>query len=201
MSGLGETTGWAGLFATAFRRSQNPLVLTDDQRRIIDVNPSVAQLLGYRPSELRGHFTYEFVVDGPLMSREDWRRAIARGEVTGDADVRCKDGSCIRVQFGVHPEVVTGRRLVLLVGLPLSRWGRHVRRPAANEEAFAELSPREREVLSLVALGATSPEIAARLHISHNTVRKHVNSAMQKMGARSRAHLVAKALGEGQIAA
>ncbi|HEX4734071.1 MAG TPA: LuxR C-terminal-related transcriptional regulator [Thermoleophilaceae bacterium] len=193
------TSGWAGLFSTAFRRSQSAMALTDDERKIIDVNAAMAQLLGYRPSQLRGTHTWDHVADGPLMSREEWRHSIARGEVTGEGDVRCADGTLVRVQFAVHPEVVTGQRLVLFVGLALSRWGRHFRRPDADAGALGELSNREREVLSLVALGATSPEIASQLHISHNTVRKHVNSAMRKLGARSRAHLVAKALGEGQI--
>src|SRR3954447_26571724 len=175
------------------------MALSDEERRIIDVNAAMAQLLGYRPSQLRGTHTWDHVVEGPLMSREQWRHSIARGEVTGEGDVRCADGTVVRVQFAVHPEVVTGQRLVLFVGLALSRWGRHFRRPAANGDALGELSNREREVLSLVALGATSPEIASQLHISHNTVRKHVNSAMRKLGARSRAHLVAKALGEGHI--
>jgi DNA-binding CsgD family transcriptional regulator len=125
------------------------MALTDDQRKIIDVNAAMSQLVGYRPSQLRG----------------------------------------------TH----TGQRLVLFVGLALSRWGRHFRRPTENGDTLGALSNREREVLNLVALGATSPEIASQLHISHNTVRKHVNSAMRKLGARSRAHLVAKALGEGHI--
>jgi PAS domain S-box-containing protein len=193
------TTGWAGLFATAFRRSQNAMALSNEERCIIDVNPAMAQLVGRRPSELRGSHTWDHVIDGPLMSREEWRHSIARGEVTGEADLRCGDGSTVRVQFAVHPEVVTGQRLVLFVGLALSRWGRHFRRTTNGSDSLGDLSAREREVLGMVALGATSPEIAAALHISHNTVRKHVNSAMRKLGARSRAHLVAKALGEGHI--
>jgi two-component system, NarL family, response regulator len=50
-----------------------------------------------------------------------------------------------------------------------------------------------------VALGDTGPEIASRLGISHETVRTHVRNAMGKSGARSRAHLVAKALAEGLV--
>jgi DNA-binding CsgD family transcriptional regulator len=48
-----------------------------------------------------------------------------------------------------------------------------------------------------VARGSTGPEIADELSISHDTVRTHVRNAMTKVGARSRAHLVAKALGDG----
>ena len=51
--------------------------------------------------------------------------------------------------------------------------------------------------MRLVAAGETGPEIAEQLQISHATVRTHVRNAMSKVGARSRAHLVAKALGNG----
>ena len=51
-------------------------------------------------------------------------------------------------------------------------------------------------MVRLVALGQTGPEIADELGITHDTVRTHVRNAMDKVGARSRAHLVAKALGE-----
>jgi PAS domain S-box-containing protein len=186
--------GWPGLFESAFKRSQNAMALTDDERRLVQVNAALAQLLGYRPSQLVGRHTYEFVVGGPLLSREQWSRAIERGEVTGDAEVRRANGDTIRVQFGIHAQVVNGRRVVLFVALAASRWGRHYRREGSD--ATGQLSAREREVIGMVAHGATSPEIASELHITNNTVRKHVNSAMRKLGARSRAHLVAKVLAD-----
>jgi PAS domain S-box-containing protein len=190
--------GWLGLFESSFKRSQNPMALTDDKRKIIEVNGALAQLLGRRPSDIKGHSTWEFVADGPLLSHEEWHNTIARGETIGEVEILRADGGTALVQFAVHPESVTGRQLVLFVGLSMSRWGKHFRRPATD--ASGTLSVREREVLSMVAHGATSPEIASALHISHNTVRKHVNSAMHKLGARSRAHLVAKALGDGKLA-
>jgi PAS domain S-box-containing protein len=172
------------------------MALTDDQRKIIDVNSAMAQLMGYRPSQMRGTHTWDYVVGGPLMSHEEWHHAITRGEVTGEGDVRHADGSVVRVQFAIHPEVVTGQRLVLFVALNTSRSGRHARR--ADEPAeLAALSAREQEIVRLVAAGESGPEIAAQLHISYTTVRTHVRNAMTKVGARSRAHLVAKALGQG----
>ena len=51
--------------------------------------------------------------------------------------------------------------------------------------------------MRLVALGHTGPEIAGELQIAHDTVRTHVRNAMTTSGARSRAHLVALALGGG----
>jgi PAS domain S-box-containing protein len=186
--------GWARLFETAFTRSQNPMALTDNERRVVRVNASLAQLLGYRPSQLVGRHTYDFVVGGPLLSHDEWDLAIGRGDVTGDAEVRRADGETMRVQFGIHPGVITDERLVLFVALAVSRWGRHFRR--ADSEGTGELSKREREVVQMVADGATSAEIAGVLGITHNTVRKHVNSAMRKLGARSRAHLIAKVLAD-----
>ncbi len=50
----------------------------------------------------------------------------------------------------------------------------------------ATLSPREREVLELLADGLQGPEIAARLFLSLETVRTHIRNAVAKLGARTR---------------
>ncbi len=49
-----------------------------------------------------------------------------------------------------------------------------------------ELSPREREVLALIAEGLANKSIAARLHLSEHTVKFHVASILGKLGANSR---------------
>jgi len=61
------------------------------------------------------------------------------------------------------------------------------------------LSRREREIVHLIALGKTSPEIADELSLAHDTVRTHARNAMAKVDARSRAHLVAKVIAEGHM--
>jgi PAS domain S-box-containing protein len=193
----GPSDGWVEMFNAAFARSQNAMAITDDHRQVIQVNGALAQLLGRRPSEIVGRHTWDFVVGGPLMSREQWTQAIARGDVTDVGEIQRGDGASVLVEFGIHPRVVSGRQLVLFVALKSALWGRQFRRPESGP--IGELSNREREVLGMVALGETSPEIATALHISPNTVRKHVNSAMRKLGARSRAHLVAKALVDGSL--
>ena len=47
----------------------------------------------------------------------------------------------------------------------------------------------------------TGAELADEPHISHDTVRTHVPGAMTRLGAHSRAHLVANALGDGLLLA
>jgi len=63
----------------------------------------------------------------------------------------------------------------------------------------AALSAREREVMALLAVGLKGPQIGERLGISPDTVRTHVENAMQKLGARTRAHAIAIALQHGLI--
>jgi DNA-binding NarL/FixJ family response regulator len=59
---------------------------------------------------------------------------------------------------------------------------------------LAELSPREREVLDLIANGANNREIASQLYISSKTVKNHVTSILSKLNLRDRtqAALLAK---------
>lgn len=61
------------------------------------------------------------------------------------------------------------------------------------------LSRREREVLALVAQGATNPVIAARLGVSVQTVKTHLARTFRKLVVRSRAEAVAVAIGRGEL--
>jgi DNA-binding NarL/FixJ family response regulator len=61
------------------------------------------------------------------------------------------------------------------------------------------LSERESEVLALMAEGAGNKEIAARLHISEHTVKFHVSSILNKLGAATRTEAVTRGYKEGLI--
>ena len=63
-----------------------------------------------------------------------------------------------------------------------------------------ELTPREREVVGLVALGLSNADIAERLVISPSTSKTHVSRAMLKLGAHDRAQLVVFAFHAGLAA-
>jgi two-component system response regulator DesR len=62
-----------------------------------------------------------------------------------------------------------------------------------SEQPSAPLSEREREVLSLLASGATNREIAERLFLSPHTVKEHTSSVYKKLKARNRAEAVQRA--------
>ena len=197
---MAQQEGWPALFWTAFKGSRNAMVLLDEQRRHLEVNGAYLKLVGYPRTRLIGRPVWELVSGGPQLNEREWRATIAQGEFSGEASLVRADGTPVTVQYAGHTEVITGERRVLFVALSTSRWGRHSRRNA-DRAAPETLSPREREIVRLVAAGETGPEIAEQLHISHATVRTHVRNAMAKVGARSRAHLVAKARGEGHALA
>jgi DNA-binding CsgD family transcriptional regulator len=68
--------------------------------------------------------------------------------------------------------------------------------PAAEESA-GQLSEREREIVALLAGGATDAQIAGRLFLSTNTVRSHLERIRDKTGARRRPELVRYAIQAG----
>ncbi len=71
---------------------------------------------------------------------------------------------------------------------------------AAEPPAVAQLSERERQVLVLVAQGATNREIAASLHLSPYTVKEYASSLYRKLDVRNRLEAVQRAEKLGLIA-
>jgi DNA-binding NarL/FixJ family response regulator len=71
--------------------------------------------------------------------------------------------------------------------------------PVATVSIANPLTPREMEVLQLVAAGLPNKTIANRLRISEHTVKFHINAIMGKLGAQSRTEAVVRATQQGLI--
>jgi DNA-binding NarL/FixJ family response regulator len=83
----------------------------------------------------------------------------------------------------------------------LARVRRLVRRAGPVSARNGHLTPREHEVLRLLARGAAQLDIALELRISTKTVSTHIERILSKLGARSRAQAVAVAYLDGLVEA
>jgi PAS domain S-box-containing protein len=183
--------GWERLFWLVFDRTSNPVVLLDDSRRIVDVNAAAVSLLGSARDKLIGSSITDSI--GPAeqaLAAEQWSDFLRTGEYAGRRDLLRPDGSVVQVEFAARMAVVGGRRLAIYVLMP--HGGQPPERSALKDEL--PLTAREREVVTLIALGKETGEIAAELHISPETVRTHVRNAMSKLEVHTRAQLVAVVL-------
>lgn len=68
-----------------------------------------------------------------------------------------------------------------------------------QQEDFVTLSEREREVLRCIASGLSAKQCAQELGIAPRTVERHVENLRNKLNARNKPHLVAKAISGGHI--
>ncbi len=114
----------------------------------------------------------------------------ARGLLLREVDVETLVAALRAVASGlvvVAPEMATALASPVRVALP-------------DDDLLVEaLTPRETEVLHLIAEGLPNKSIARRLAISEHTVKFHVNSLLGKLGAQSRTEAVVRATRAGLI--
>ena len=146
--------------------------------------------------EVRQRFSGVQVVILTIHDREDYLfqalRAGALGYVLKGADVQDLLAAVRAAQRGdVYLFPSAAKQLV----------ADYVRRAKGGEdrEVWDGLSDREREILTLIAQGMTTPGIAAALYLSPHTVQSHRDHIMTKLGLHSKAALIRYAIARGLI--
>jgi DNA-binding NarL/FixJ family response regulator len=113
----------------------------------------------------------------------DALRAGARGYLTKDAGIA-------EISRAVHAAAAHQALLAPVVQSQLIAAAGAARRPAPPPILPDSLTPREAEVLALIARGLSNAEIASTLVVSEATVKTHINHVFAKIGARDRAQAV-----------
>jgi len=184
--------------ASFLTRTRNPVFLADDERQCVDANPGACRLLGVSRSQLLASPIDDWLAaDDRRHMMVAWAELLKRGTLAGRVRLRVPGRrEAAAIEFTATAHLAPGRHLVVL-----SRPTAPGASAAEDDGERAAMSAREREVMELVAAGATTDDVAGRLFISQETVRRHVKNAMTKLGAHTRAQAVATAFRRGELSA
>jgi DNA-binding CsgD family transcriptional regulator len=202
-----ELTGSTGLATVP---AQLAILVVDDQRRCLEANLSACRLLGLPRRAALGRMVDDFLTSG-MRKRLDhvWRAFREGGGHAGPFELSSQAAEAHEVNISVVANVLPGRHLLILSATESTpgeveapqKPQPAVRATDVSGPRFGRGGPtsREREVLALLAAGATDEQIAEMLELSPATVQTHVRNAKAKLGARTRAQAVAMALQHGMI--
>jgi PAS domain S-box-containing protein len=183
--------------------------VTTSDGKVLTWNRAAERIMGYPAREAIGRLSCDLFVGGRDGSNRLCHRGchvmtlVRRGDPAEsfDMETRVKAGHIVWVNLRtlvgsnghrgtmmVHlfRDVTATRRLLMLVQERLTA-------PDTPAASTRDLTRREFEVLRLVATGANTKTISARLHVSPATVRNHVQNIMGKLGVHSRLQAVAYA--------
>lgn len=193
----------------AFEWSRHPMLIADDKRRWVTGNAAACDLLRIPREEVPWRAMDDFTPPSELKRLEEqWDVFLASGAAEGWYQLYVPDRGSLPVEFSAIANVLPARHLSIFITPDQARlesadgvsnhelgWTPVV----AEDQGRLPLTKREREVMTLIASGLQSGDIAGRLFLSPETVKSHAHNAMAKLGAHTRAHAVAITLVTGQI--
>jgi len=191
-------------FWPLFSQSRIPMALVDRDRLYVEINDAVVDMYKVQRSDTLGTRAGRTAIGDPAEGDAQWDQLVRTNALYGERLISFGAQEQMRVSYAAHTTMVNEHWLALFVTLSarLEPNGAELigtpRMDSANGHA-SRLTDREREVVSRVALGATTRQIAADLHLSPDTIRSHVRNSMAKIGAHTRAQLVALVLADGLI--
>lgn len=185
-----------------FGCSLTPMLLVDDDRRCVDANAAACLFLRQPVAAIR-KLTIDDLTAPELRPglHAKWSLLLLRGRsgATGSLlrQMQMPDGTSVAIDLSVTAQIRPGRHLAI-IKFSAAR-APDPRTSGAEAPPNEVLTNREREVLTLVALGNTGVRIASQLFLSPATVQTHVANALIKLGAKNRAHGIALALQTGAL--
>jgi PAS domain S-box-containing protein len=194
--------------------AQPAILVVDDERRCLEANLAACRLLGLSRREAVGRTVDDFLAPAMRTRLEHiWRAFQEGGGHAGPFELSSSSAEAPEVHITVTANVLPGNHLLVLSASEPERGEQPAAPPAEAPAAPGPASPagrgpafgregptpRECEVLALLASGATDEQIAETLSLSPATVQTHVRNAKAKLGARTRAQAVAMALQQGLI--
>ncbi len=132
-----------------------------------------------------------------VLSMHASEEYVLRALRAGAAGYLLKDSAVAELELAIRA-VVRGE---MYLSPPVSKRvvDEYVSRTGGTPDPLASLTPRQREILQLVAEGHTSKDIAQRLHLSYRTVETHRNQMMKRLGVTDIAGLVRFAVRSGVV--
>ena len=176
------------------------MAVVDNQRRYLAANAAARLLFRLSLAEFHERRLDDLTPAdrlGTMSAR--WADLMRDRCVCGPYEVRFPDATHLRITYCALADVLPGQHLIVLVPADWPDDELPVCDDGAAPLSHSPLTPREREVLTLVAGGADVPRIARELTIAPTTARTHVRNALRKLGARNRAHAIALAMSAGLI--
>lgn len=200
------------LLWSIFSASRNPMLLADDGRNYVNANRAACQLLGYALAEIRTMRVDDITLPEyrPFLDAV-WDDFLQRGGTVGHFAVVRADGSQVDVEFNATANVAPGLHLSIFLnpeevgeGGALDDAGspadKNLEEPvSAIAAAPGILDGVERQAMTLLALGLNWHEVADETGLSVAEAGAVMTSAMEKLGARTRAHAVSIAIRAGEI--
>jgi len=177
-----------------------PASLHDVEGRFVHMNAAAEQASGNSNAELLGrHFTEPVPPEARANVEAQFRRAVERSEPTDFETVFVDAGGHLRGVRAQHLPLRDGDAIVGVLILAFD-----VRQPPSEPiglEPHPRLTPRQREILELIASGLSTVEIAEELTLSTQTVRNYLRSVFRELHAHTRLEAIATAQRLGLLAA
>jgi PAS domain S-box-containing protein len=177
-----------------------PVSLHDVDGRFVHANAAAERASGYTNAQLRGrHFTDLLRPEARENVESHFRRALEHGEPADFVTVFVDAGGNLR---GTRAQHLPLRHDDAIVGVLILAF--EVRRPSSDHLHLApapHVTPRQREILVLIAAGLSTAEVANELTLSPETVRNHLRNASRELRAHTRVEAIAAAQRLGLLAA